>query len=145
MSTQFFVDAEGRFIGGFGDGAVPPEGAVEVMVAPPSGAAIWTDGAWVEPVPVPEVISFAQMMAGLVDRKWITRAEQRAWLAGTPPANVVALIDAMPAHLIDITYARATKASEVRRRDPSVGLLAALVPNVTEADLDEFFRDCAAL
>lgn len=37
MSTLHFVDADGNYIGGFGDGAVPPDGAIEVKAAPSHG------------------------------------------------------------------------------------------------------------
>lgn len=43
--TQFYVDAQGRYLGGF-DGAEPPAGAIEVAHAPANASDIWTSGAW---------------------------------------------------------------------------------------------------
>lgn len=59
MTTQHFVDAQGAYLGGFGDGALPPVGGVEVP-EPPHGLAMWINGAWVAPVIVPPVISKLQ-------------------------------------------------------------------------------------
>jgi hypothetical protein len=54
--TQFYVTADGRLIGGFGDGAVPDDPtAVLVDAAPPNAAAVWDfdAGAWaVDPAEV---------------------------------------------------------------------------------------------
>lgn len=50
FGTRFFVDETGAFIGGFGDGAEPPAGAVEVELPPPDGSAIWNGGAWTMPL-----------------------------------------------------------------------------------------------
>jgi hypothetical protein len=45
MTTKFYADESGALIGGFGDGAEPPEGAVEVS-EPPSGLWIWNGAEW---------------------------------------------------------------------------------------------------
>jgi malate synthase len=44
--TKFYVDAQGRYLGGF-DGATPPNGATEVATPPAHGADLWQNGAWV--------------------------------------------------------------------------------------------------
>lgn len=41
MSTLHFVDADGNYIGGFGDGAIPPDGAIQVEQAPKHGHDKW--------------------------------------------------------------------------------------------------------
>lgn len=43
-----FADEAGNYLGAFGDGAEPPEGAIE-RPAPQNAAAKWVDGAWHEP------------------------------------------------------------------------------------------------
>lgn len=40
------------YLGGFGDDAVPPDGAIECP-QPPHGDAIWFEGAWVYEAPAP--------------------------------------------------------------------------------------------
>lgn len=45
--TRFFVDAAGRYLGGF-DGAAPPAGAVEVDGPPPHGLMKRDGAAWVD-------------------------------------------------------------------------------------------------
>ena len=47
MSTKHFVDETGNYIGGFGDGAVPPEGAIEVFTAPSCGTDTWNGEIWI--------------------------------------------------------------------------------------------------
>lgn len=39
------------YIGGYGDGAEPPAGAVEVPAPPQNAAATWNGAAWIEPPP----------------------------------------------------------------------------------------------
>lgn len=51
MTTKFYVDADGNYLGGF-DGADPPEDAVKVTSAPADARQVWSDGAWGD---VPEV------------------------------------------------------------------------------------------
>ena len=46
MTTKHFVDEAGNYIGGYGDGAVPPAGSVEVFVSPPHGSATWDGTVW---------------------------------------------------------------------------------------------------
>ncbi len=144
MSTQFFVDVNGAFLGGFGDGAVPPEGAIEVMEAPPSGYAYWRDGSWyLHPEPVPESITFAQLLIGLVAEKWISEAEGTAWLRGTLPSGVTDLIATLPAEQRFAATARAIAPSVVMRADPLVNMLASAIGKADH--LDNFFRTYAVI
>lgn len=48
MTIKYYIDSEGNYLGGF-DGALPPEGSVEVP-SPPQHALneTWVNGAWVE-------------------------------------------------------------------------------------------------
>lgn len=89
--------------------------------------------------PVPQSITFAQLVIGLVAEGWITQAEGEAWLVGTLPAAVEAVINSLPLNHQFIARARATRPSEVLRSDPLVATLAA-AQGKTPAQLDEFFR-----
>ncbi len=44
--TQYFVDTNGNYLGGF-DGAEPPQGAIEVPTAPNHGLDTWDGAQWV--------------------------------------------------------------------------------------------------
>lgn len=48
--TVFYAEADGALIGGFGEGAAPPDGAIKTSSAPPDGSAIWDGAAWVTPI-----------------------------------------------------------------------------------------------
>jgi hypothetical protein len=50
MSTKHYVNAAGKYIGGFGDGAKPPANSIKVG-APNHGLDIWRNGRWVRHVP----------------------------------------------------------------------------------------------
>lgn len=51
MTTKHYVTSEGVYIGGFGDGAEPPAGAIEVSTAPDHAAQLWLNGTWLAYVP----------------------------------------------------------------------------------------------
>lgn len=95
------------------------------------------------PAPVPVSISFAQLLIGLVTEQWITEAEGEAWLAGTLPAAVLTVIDALPADQRFAAKARALRPSEVLRGDPLVASMGAAAGK-TESEIDDFFRTYAA-
>lgn len=46
MTTEHYVDAQGNYLGGYGDGAEPPEGSKKVPVAPSHGWQSWDGTAW---------------------------------------------------------------------------------------------------
>lgn len=93
----------------------------------------------VEEVPVvPESISFAQLIIGLVTEQWISRQEGEAWLQGVLPAPVQTLIGTLPEDQQFVAIARATRPSVVMRNDPLVATLASLQQKTPE-DLDQFF------
>lgn len=46
--TKFYVDNAGKYLGGF-DGALPPDGSIEVQAPPPDGRMTWDGSKWIEP------------------------------------------------------------------------------------------------
>lgn len=87
-------------------------------------------------------MTFAQLLIGLVAEAWITEAEGEAWLAGTLPAPVLALIATLPAEHQFPAKARAIAPSVVIRTDPLVSSLGA-AQGKTDAELDAFFTTYA--
>ena len=87
-------------------------------------------------------MTFAQMMIGLVAMGWITKPEGVAWLGGTVPAVVTALIASLPADQQFAALARAVRPSVVQRLDGLVVALAA-VQGRTDAQMDAFFQTYA--
>jgi len=53
MTTTHYSDAQGNYVGGFADGAHPPEGAIE-RPAPPRADAVWGGSGWAVPQPTVE-------------------------------------------------------------------------------------------
>lgn len=94
----------------------------------------------VEQPPPPQIpnLTFAQLLIGLVSEGWITEAEGEAWLAGTLPAAVSALIGTLPANQRFVARARAIAPSVVLRTDPLVATLGMAQGKTTE-QLDTFF------
>ena len=95
------------------------------------------------PTPIPN-ISFAQLMIGLVSEGWITTAEGEAWLTGTLPAPVLALIATLPAAQRFAAKARALRPTVIERNEPLVTMLGA-AQDKTPEQLDDFFRTYAAI
>lgn len=87
-------------------------------------------------------LSFAQLLIGLDAEGWLTRVEAEAWLDGTPPAPVNALIASLPAEQQFAAKARAKRPSVVERLNPLVVGLAA-AGGKTDAQLDAFFATYA--
>ena len=83
-------------------------------------------------------LSFAQLLIGLVAEGWITEAEGEAWLAGTLPAGVLALIATLPQAAQFPARARAVAPSYVVRLDPLVVALAQ-AQGKSDTQLDTFF------
>lgn len=92
-----------------------------------------------QPEPVPQSITFAQLLIGLVTEAWITEAEGEAWLAGVLPAQVTALISTLPVEQQFAAKVRAARPSEVLRMDPFVVSMGA-AQGKTPEELDQFFR-----
>lgn len=99
MSTKFFVDVDGNYLGGF-DGAEPPAGAIEVPVPPSDAREIWDGLAWLPlPVslePVPSEISRRQFFQEMANRELITKEDALAAItSGTLPAEFETLVAAI--------------------------------------------------
>lgn len=122
-----------------------PEGTIEVPLKP--GADFdWIDGAWQAvppaPLPVPQELSFAQLLIGLVAEGWITEAEGDAWANRQLPAAVNALIAGLPQAERFAARTRAKLPSVVLRDDALVVALATQQGKTAE-QLDDFFRKYA--
>ena len=48
MTTQYFMNKNGSYVGAYSDGAIPSDGLIECS-EPPYGLACWRNGAWVMP------------------------------------------------------------------------------------------------
>jgi len=83
-------------------------------------------------------LSFAQLLIGLVAEAWITEAEGEAWLSGTLPAAVVAVIASLPEADRFAARAKAARPSQVVRADPLVVALGVAATKSPE-QLDTFF------
>lgn len=97
-----------------------------------------------EPIPARQTtqITFAQLLIGLVAEGWITEAEGDAWLSGTPPAPVIALIGQLPAGQRFAAKARAIRPSVVSLSDPLVQALGVMQGKT--AELPAFFNTYGA-
>ena len=51
--THHYVDESGIYIGGFGDGATPPDGAIKVFRGPKNGNDTWDGIKWNDYIPTP--------------------------------------------------------------------------------------------
>jgi len=89
------------------------------------------------------VLSFAQLLIGLVKMSWITEAEGDAWLSGSAlPAEVLALIATLPKDVQFPAKAKALRMTNAVRMDPLVLALAA-GRQIPAADMDTFFTTFA--
>lgn len=118
------------------DAAIRAAGGIAPYVPPDPAAVLAAQRAGM-------TLTFAQLLIGLVAEEWITEAEGEAWLAGTLPAAVLALIATLPAGQRFAARARAVRPSVVLRLDPLVVALAA-AQGKSEAELDTFFATYAA-
>lgn len=66
MAAQYFVDAKGKYIGGF-DGVEPPEGAIEVPTAPEDARQTWSSGAWGAPPVVRRTVLKSIVQSRIID------------------------------------------------------------------------------
>lgn len=123
-----------------------PAGTVEVPLKPAANMS-WDGKSWIEdepqPAPIPEQMTFAQLLIGLVAEGWITEAEGEAWLEGRIPAAAEALIATLPEDHRFAARARASRPSTVLRTDP---LVIALASSQGRADdLGRFFTTYAVI
>jgi len=92
-----------------------------------------------QPDPVPEAITFAQLLIGLVTEKWITEAEGEGWLSGSLPGAVELVVASLPAAQRFAAKARALRPSQVLRNDPLVAAMGTAAGK-TSVEIDTFFR-----
>lgn len=118
----------------------------KVIVPDADGVPQAIDPPPVDPAVLREImaLSFTQLLIGLEGEGWITTAEADAWLDGTLPAPVVALIASLPSDQQFAARARAKRPTVVERLNPLVIGLAAATGK-TDAELDAFFATYAAI
>lgn len=121
------VDAEHPLWGTIPESAILP--FEEPTVSPPT----------IEDERLAMSMTFAQLLIGLVGEGWITKEEGIAWLAGTPPQPVNALIAQLPEQQQFQAFARAVRPSIVLRTDPLVVGLGGYTGKTPE-QIDTFFR-----
>lgn len=76
--TNYFVDANGNYLGGF-DGAEPPEGAIEVPAAPDDARQLWQNGAWSALPAVTSTIAKSTVMARVIAAGKMAQAQSALW------------------------------------------------------------------
>ena len=154
MMQLLYKRPDGTFVAdlGFGPYHVIPDDAVA-----PAGLWDWAvgeaarlgDDLQLEPPPPPPVvtvpasISFVQLLIGLVAEQWITEAEGEAWMNGTLPAGLLALIGQLPEEHRFPAKMRALRATTVPRQDPLALMMATALGK--EDDLDAFFTTYGAI
>lgn len=130
MTTQHFRDSSGNYIGGFGDGATPPQGAIECETPPPDGRAVWTNGAWVMPTiynPL-EPYQFHAML-------------QIAGLTQTVQTAIDNMADATKKA---VANAKLNNAKSFHHDDPLMDTLLPLV-GLTQAEFDTYWKQAEEL
>lgn len=98
------------------------------------------------PPPVPEIISRREFYEGLYESGKITSEEATAALkTGTIPAAIGVILDGMTdTDARDKTERKLIGATEFNRHDPLV-MVFAITQGMSEQDVDDFWRLCAAL
>ena len=130
-----------------------PGGCVEQEppTLPDGQRAKFVSGTWVvvepEGAPVVEVeardprtdmiLSFPQLLIGLVTEGWITEADGNGWLVGVLPPSVEVTINLVPADQRFAARARATRPSEVLRLDPLVQMMS-MAQGRSPEEVDDF-------
>lgn len=85
------------------------------------------------------MLSFAQLLIGLVQMQWINEDEARAWRDRVAlPAPLVGLIQSLPSDQQFAAETRAMAPSEVKRLDPLVVGLGNLTGKTAD-EMDQFF------
>jgi hypothetical protein len=127
--TKFYVDAQGRYVGGF-DGAEPPVGAIEVAEPPQRGTDIWANNIWTVVSIVPEQVTMRQARLAL--------------LAAGLLANVDAAINLLPSPMKEEARIEWDYSSTVERHRSLVQALGGTM-GLTEDQLDALFIQAATL
>ena len=131
MTTTHYSDAQGNYVGGFADGAQPPEGAIE-RPAPPRADAVWNGSGWAVPQsPQPTVEEQrAQWSAAAVQLKIALDEIGRL--------DEVETIVAASSRRTQIAWENATS---LRRLSPAmVDLTEGSNPPFTDEQLDDVFQ-----
>jgi hypothetical protein len=143
---SFFIDANGNYFEAIEP--VPTPSGATVVPQKPGQFYDWDGLDWVAvappPPPVPQSISFAQLLIGLVTEQWITEAEADAWLAGTLPFAILTVIDGLPVEQQFPAKVRALRPSEVLRSDPLVAAMGTAAGK-TATEIDAFFQTYAGV
>lgn len=128
--TKFYVDVQGRYIGGF-DGADPPNGAIEIAAPPDDGTDTWDGSTW-HPAPpvVPEQVTMRQARLALLGAGLL--------------ANVDTTIDSLPSPTKEAARIEWDYSSTVERHRGLVQSLGAAM-GLTDAQLDTLFIQAATL
>lgn len=85
-------------------------------------------------------VSLAQIVTILIEDAFLTEAEATAWMAGTLPTAVSALIDTLPADQRVYARLRAARPTDVRAADPLILALAEGMQADEAAIIDWFGR-----
>ena len=124
MTTKYYVDAAGGYLGGF-VGAEPPAGAIEVAEPPANGSDIW-DGKQFKPAPptVPERVPMLSAHLELLAAGWM-------------PA-IDAVIEQMPEPDRSMARVWLDKALTMARNHPLVQAIPTAIGK-TKAEVDALF------
>lgn len=140
MTTTHYRDSDGNYIGGFGDGATPPDGAIQCP-APTRASDTWNGSAWVASVEAKRAaatITRAQFLKGCVSAGIITADVAEAAATGEWPAAFNTFLSGLTRDQRIEAKATWADAKEVRRTAPILALIAA-DQQVSEAQLDALF------
>jgi len=146
MSTTHYSDAQGNYIGGFGDGATPPAGAVE-RPAPNAASDTWNGSAWVADPAVARsraVLSRAQFIQAVYAAGILTKAQAIDAAAGGIPAFFITALDGLVAAQA-MTQAEADQAeilwaglTQVERNHPLIPIAQGAL-GLSDAQVDALF------
>lgn len=125
-----------------------PEGTIEVP-AKPGDEYEFNGTEWVptttvaNPNRVSMVLSFSQLMIGLVTEGWITEAEGYAWLTNSAlPQKVLDVVNMLPENARFSAHARLLRMSVAERLNPLLVAMAS-ADGRSEEEVDDFFQTYA--
>jgi len=127
MSTTHYSDAQGNYIGGFGDGATPPAGAIE-RPAPNAASDTWNGSAW--------VADPAVARGRMIVSKW--QAKEALRLSGLLEAATAA-VNAADAR----TQLAWSEVQQFERNSPTIAALAGVL-GLSDAQVDDLFALASA-
>ena len=127
MSTTHYSDANGVYLGGFGDGATPPAGAIE-RPAPNAASDTWNGSAW--------VADPAVARGRMIVSKW--QAKEALRLSGLLEAATAA-VNAADAR----TQLAWSEVQQFERNSPTIAALAGVL-GLSDAQVDDLFALASA-